>query len=57
MNDFDEYLVASEPLANLLGVKRRQAERIVSALKKKPGLRRIGPRKTGSWAFDQEGGR
>lgn len=49
--------ITAESLANVLGVKRRQAERIVSALKKKAGLRRIGPRKTGSWAFDQEGGR
>lgn len=49
--------ITGESLANVLGIKKRQAERIISALKKKAGLRRVGSRKTGSWTFAPEDGK
>lgn len=48
--------ITGESLANVLGIKKRQAERIISVLKKKVGLRRVGSRKSGSWTFVPEGG-
>lgn len=44
--------ITARELANLLGVKQRQAERIVAALKTKAGLRRRGSRKVGEWCFN-----
>lgn len=50
-------LLAADPtlsapkLGARLGVTGRQAERIVSSLKAKLGLRRVGSRKTGRWEF------
>lgn len=43
--------ITARELANLLGVKQRQAERIVAALKTKAGLMRRGSRKVGEWYF------
>lgn len=39
-------------LADILGVKQRQAQRIIASLKKKAGLKRRGARKNGEWYFD-----
>lgn len=39
-------------LADLIGVKQRQAQRIIASLKKKAGLKRRGARKNGEWYFD-----
>ena len=36
-------------LAKVLGVKKRQAERVVASLKKKAGLKRRGADKNGEW--------
>jgi len=38
-------------LAGALGLKKRQAERIIASLKKKAGLVREGSRKSGTWRF------
>ena len=38
-------------LAELLGVKHRQAQRIIASLKRKAGLFREGSRKSGIWRF------
>ena len=38
-------------LADLIGVKQRQAQRIIASLKKKAGLKRRGARKNGEWYF------
>ena len=38
-------------LADLIGVKHRQAQRIIASLKEKAGLRREGARKNGRWVF------
>ena len=43
--------LSAPKLGARLGVTGRQAERIVSSLKTKMGLRRIGSRKTGHWEF------
>lgn len=43
--------LSAPKLGARLGVTGRQAERIVSSLKTKTGLRRIGSRKTGRWKF------
>lgn len=40
-------------LADLIGVKQRQAQRIITSLKKKAGLKRRGARKNGEWYFDR----
>ena len=40
-------------LADLIGVKQRQAQRIVASLKKKAGLKRRGARKNGEWYFER----
>ena len=38
-------------LAEALGLKKRQGERIIASLKKKAGLVREGSRKSGIWRF------
>ena len=43
--------LSAPKLGARLGVTGRQAERIVSSLKTKSGLRRVGSRKTGRWEF------
>ena len=43
--------LSAPKLGAQLGVTGRQAERIVSSLKSKTGLRRVGSRKTGRWEF------
>ena len=40
-------------LAGALGLKKRQAERIIASLKKKAGLVREGSRKSGIWRFPE----
>lgn len=39
-------------LSELLGVKHRQAQRVIASLKKKAGLKRRGARKNGEWYFE-----
>ena len=39
-------------LADLIGVKQRQAQRIITSLKNKAGLKRRGARKNGEWYFE-----
>ena len=39
-------------LASELGVKKRQAERVIAALKSKAGLKRRGADKNGEWYFE-----
>ena len=39
-------------LADLIGVKQRQAQRIIASLKEKAGLKRRGARKNGEWYFE-----
>ena len=39
-------------LADLIGVKQRQAQRIIASLKNKAGLKRRGARKNGEWYFE-----
>ena len=39
-------------LAKTLGVKQRQAERVIAALKVKAGLKRRGADKNGEWYFE-----
>lgn len=41
-------------LADLIGVKQRQAQRIITSLKKKAGLRRRGADKNGEWYFEKK---
>ena len=41
-------------LASELGVKKRQAERVIAALKAKAGLKRRGADKNGEWYFESE---
>lgn len=43
--------ITAAQLGETLAVGKRQAERIVAALKKKAGLRRRGARKNGEWYF------
>lgn len=45
--------VTAAELANQLGVKPRQAERIIAALKAKAGLKRRGAKKNGEWYFEE----
>ena len=45
--------LSAAKLADLIGVKQRQAQRIIASLKKKAGLKRIGARKNGEWHFDE----
>lgn len=44
--------VTAARLAQTLGVKPRQAQRIIASLKKKAGLKRRGADKNGSWYFE-----
>ena len=44
--------IKAAELAKILGVKQRQAERIIASIKKKAGLRRRGARKNGEWYFE-----
>ena len=39
-------------LAKILGVKKRQAERVIASLKIKAGLKRRGADKNGMWYFE-----
>ena len=39
-------------LADILGIKHRQAQRIIASLKKKAGLKRRGADKNGEWYFE-----
>ena len=39
-------------VASELGVKKRQAERVIAALKSKAGLKRRGADKNGEWYFE-----
>ena len=45
--------LSAAKLADLLGVKQRQAQRIITSLKKKAGLKRRGARKNGEWYFEE----
>ncbi len=42
----------SAQLAKILGVKKRQAERVIASLKVKAGLKRCGADKNGVWYFE-----
>ena len=42
----------SAQLAKILGVKKRQAERVIASLKVKAGLKRRGADKNGEWYFE-----
>ena len=44
--------LSAAKLADLIGVKQRQAQRIIASLKKKVGLKRRGARKNGEWYFE-----
>ena len=46
--------ITAEGLGKLLSVSKRQAERIIAALKKKAGLVRRGSDKVGEWYFAKE---
>ena len=43
-------------LADLIGVKQRQAQRIIASLKEKAGLKRRGAKKNGEWYFEGTAG-
>ena len=43
--------VSAATLAKLIGVKQRQAERVMSSLKRKAGLKRRGSDRRGEWYF------
>lgn len=45
--------LSAERLADIIGVKQRQAQRIIDSLKKKAGLKRRGARKNGEWYFEK----
>lgn len=45
--------LSAAKLADLIGVKQRQAQRIITSLKKKAGLKRRGARKNGEWYFER----
>ena len=44
--------LSAAKLADLKGVMQRQAQRIITSLKKKAGLKRHGARKNGEWYFE-----
>ena len=44
--------IKAAELAKVLGVKQRQAERVIASLKVKAGLRRRGADKNGEWYFE-----
>lgn len=45
--------ISAVGLSEVLGVSKRQAERVISSLKKKTGLRRKGADKNGEWCFER----
>ena len=45
--------LSAAKLADLIGVKQRQAQRIIASLKNKAGLKRRGARKNGEWYFER----
>ena len=45
--------LSAAKLADLIGVKQRQAQRIIDSLKKKAGLKRRGAKKNGEWYFEE----
>ena len=45
--------LSAAKLADLIGVKQRQAQRIITSLKKKAGLKRRGAKKNGEWYFER----
>jgi len=47
--------LSAAKLADLIGVKQRQAQRIITSLKDKAGLKRRGARKNGEWYFEGAG--
>ena len=48
--------LTSAELADILGMKQRQAQRIIASLKKKVGLKRNGADKNGEWYFGEKNG-
>ena len=48
--------ISAAALAKLLGVKQRQAERVMSSLKRKAGLKRRGSDRRGEWYFASPAG-
>ena len=49
---FRDPRLSAAKLADLIGIKQRQAQRIIDSLKNKAGLKRRGARKNGEWYFD-----
>ena len=45
--------ITAKQLADILSVKKRQAERIIASLKRKTPLRRDGADKNGRWVFEE----
>lgn len=45
--------LSAERLADIIGIKQRQTQRIIDSLKKKAGLKRRGARKNGEWHFEK----
>ena len=45
--------LSAAKLANMVGVKQRQSQRIIASLKQKAGLKRRGSDKNGEWYFER----
>ena len=45
--------ISAARIAEKIGLKQRQVQRIIAALKKKAGLKRRGARKNGEWYFEE----
>ena len=45
--------ITAKQLADILSVKKRQAERIIASLKRKTPLHRDGADKNGRWVFEE----
>jgi len=45
--------ITAKQLADILSVKKRQAERIIALLKRKTPLHRDGADKNGRWVFEE----
>ena len=45
--------LSAAKLADMVGVKQRQAQRIIASLKQKAGLKRRGSDKNGEWYFER----
>ena len=45
--------LSAAKLAEILGIKQRQTQRIIASLKQKAGLQRQGARKNGEWHFTE----